>query len=262
MAFDDAARCMLARRQGRHMPTVLLADSQLLFGADRTGARFLVRLRGLIAAEEPRAAYLGAANGDRAEFYEMFRAAMESVGVSRCRHVPAAPSAVDRAFLEEADLILLAGGHVGRGLEAMTRAGLAETLVRRGEGGALLVGISAGAVHLGLSGHADEDGSGPPLDLLGRVPFAVDAHAEPEWARLRRLVRARVPRVAGLGVPTGGGAILHSDGAVEAVLRPVLLLTWHADELQERLAAPPAATAPRRPGAAPPPRDTARGRPR
>src|SRR6185436_2184555 len=126
---------MVAVSREARKPTVLLADSQLLLGPDRTGARFPDRLRALVTADEPRAAYLGAANGDRPEFYEIFRTAMESIGISRCRHVPATPSASDRAFLAEADVILLSGGHVGGGFEAMERAGLVEVLVRRCHGG-------------------------------------------------------------------------------------------------------------------------------
>jgi peptidase E len=229
-----------AGERGR-LPLVLLADSQLLFCPDQTGRRFLDRLRALVAAEEPRAAYLGAANGDRPEFYEIFTAAMQGVGIAACRHVPAEPTDADRIFLEEADLILLAGGHVGRGYAAMNRAGITDTLVRRAFGGALVIGLSAGAVHLGLCGYADDaDTSAEPLDLLRVVPFAVDAHAEPEWARLRRLVGKKGPYTRGLGVPYGGGVLIHPDGAVEAVRREALLLVWKDEQVQDVLAVPPA----------------------
>ena len=91
----------------------LLADSQLLFLRDE-GSLFLDRVRAALGPE-PRAAYLGASNGDEPAFYDIFVAAMEGIGVRACRSVPSAPSEADRAFLEEASVILLAGGDADRG---------------------------------------------------------------------------------------------------------------------------------------------------
>ncbi|HEY7216186.1 MAG TPA: Type 1 glutamine amidotransferase-like domain-containing protein, partial [Thermoanaerobaculia bacterium] len=133
-------------------PIFLLADSQLLFWRDEEGRRFLDRARELIAAEapekQPKAAYLGASNGDAPEFYELFLAAMAEIGVRDCRHVPARPAAGDLAFLEEAGLILLAGGDVRRGWTTFEETGVKDKLMERYYAGALLIGISAGAVQL------------------------------------------------------------------------------------------------------------------
>src|SRR3954451_20193187 len=91
-------------------PIFLLADSQLLFWHDEGGS-LLERARGLIDEEEPgkeiRAAYIGASNGDAREFYDLFVAAMDSVGIKTTRQIPADPSSEDVEFFEQADLILL-----------------------------------------------------------------------------------------------------------------------------------------------------------
>src|SRR5580693_10114787 len=97
-------------------PVFLLADSQLLFW--REGGRpFLARARELLAADgpspvggAPRAAYLGASNGDAREFYDLFVAAMAEIGIADCRMIPSEPAAEDHSWLENADLVLLAGG--------------------------------------------------------------------------------------------------------------------------------------------------------
>ena len=96
-------------------PIFLLADSQLLFWRE-DGKPFLARVRALLDEDAEttghgangggtKAAYLGASNGDAPEFYELFVAAMEQIGVADCRHIPAKPSDEDMAFLAQAALI-------------------------------------------------------------------------------------------------------------------------------------------------------------
>ena len=226
-------------------PVFLLADSQLLFRREEDGRPFLARAREAIDADaagrEPRAAYLGASNGDRPEFYELFVAAMAEVGVAGCRMIPARPEPDDLAFLDEADLILLAGGDVRRGWEAFTAAGVADRLVARYYGGALLIGVSAGAVQLGLKGFDDAEGAddtGGPFDTLRIVPFVVDVHDEPGWARLARLVPRAGEHVRGLGIPSGGGALYHPDASVEPVRHPVAEVTATAEGVRQALLFP------------------------
>jgi len=204
-------------------PIFLLADSQLLFWRDAEGRRFLDRARELIAAEEPekqpKAAYLGASNGDAPEFYDLFVGAMNEIGIRDCRHIPSAPTEEDRAFLAQADLIVLSGGGVRRGWDVFTRTGLKEKLAARYYDGAVLVGVSAGAVQLGLKGW-DEDG--PDLfDTLCLVPFVVDVHDEPSWSRLQSAVARAGEHARGFGIPTGGGALYHPDYSVEPVRHPL-----------------------------------------
>lgn len=204
-------------------PIFLLADSQLLFWRDEQGRRFLDRARELIVAEEPektpRAAYLGASNGDAPEFYDLFVGAMAEIGIQDCRHIPSEPTAEDLAFLDEADLILLAGGDVRQGWEIFQRTGLKDRIVKRYYAGAVLVGVSAGAVQLGLKGW-DPDSSAL-FDTFCLVPFLIDAHDEPSWSGLLRAVPRAGEHSRGLGIPSGGGALYHPDYSVEPVRHPV-----------------------------------------
>src|SRR5258708_4468494 len=130
-------------------PLYLLADSQLL--CVKEGERlFTERMREDLDSTEPKAAYLGASNGDEPQFYSIFEPAMEPIGVSQRRMIPARPSNEDLAFLQSADLVLLAGGNVEQGWRAFEQNGVKDLISRRRYDSVVLVGISAGAVQLGL----------------------------------------------------------------------------------------------------------------
>jgi len=205
-------------------PIFLLADSQLLFWHDEEGS-VLTRAHKLIDEEEPgkqiRAAYVGASNGDAPEFYELFVAAMDTVGIRATRLFPAEPSAEDQEFLEQADLILLAGGDVDRGWEAFQKNGLQQKLVERYYNGALLIGVSAGSVQLGLKGWSGTDGAVRTFDTFRLVPFVIDAHDEPGWTFLHQVLPKAGEHARGFGIPTGGGAVYHPDYSVEPIRHPL-----------------------------------------
>ena len=222
-------------------PIVLLADSQLLFWKDGDEL-FLGRVRRWLESESPRAAYVGASNGDQLEFYQLFQGAMESVGITDCRMIPRRPSTDDLEFFDSADLILLAGGDVERGLQAFEDNGLKPKIIERYYAGALLIGLSAGAVQLGLHGIQEappEEDPQEPLETLKLIPLVIDAHQEPDWARLHRTMPQVGEHVQGLGIPSGGGALVHPDMTVEPVRRPLTELSVKAGEVQQNLLLPP-----------------------
>src|SRR5262245_8747949 len=111
-------------------PIYLFADSQLLFWRDR-GDLLLRSIRKLIHHAYPQAAYPGASNGDDPQFYSIFEAAMQAVDISECRMFPSHPSADDRSFLTNADIILLAGGDVERGWNVFSSNGVKELVTRK-----------------------------------------------------------------------------------------------------------------------------------
>src|SRR5690349_17223102 len=106
-------------------PVFLLADSQPLFHCG--GGRLLSALQESLQVGErnmTRAAYIGAANGDAPEFFELFVAAMDRINLHESRLIRAQFGSDDRAFLESADLVLLAGGDVDGGWNVMTNTGM------------------------------------------------------------------------------------------------------------------------------------------
>ena len=188
-------------------PIVLLADSQLLFW--RANDQLLLER----ILKESKAAYIGASNGDNPDFYAIFVAAMEGFGIFDCRMIPSAVAEADLAFLNDADIILLAGGDVELGWRTFLTNGLNNHIVRRYFEGATLIGISAGAVQLGPCGLAAD---GSLFETFKLVPFIIGAHEESNnWKTTTDLLRLSPTNTRGIGLPTGGGAIYHDDQTLE-----------------------------------------------
>ena len=203
-------------------PIFLLADSQLLFWREN-GQLLIERLVKERTRDQLRAAYIGASNGDHPDFYGIFVSAMEGVGIVDCRMIPSALSEADMLFLNGADVILLAGGDVEAGWRVFLNNGLSEHIVRRYFEGAILIGISAGAVQLGLCGLAAD---GSLIETFKLVPFIIGAHEESDnWKTTTALLRMSGPGKTAIGLPTGGGAVYHPDHAVEALRHPLVKLS-------------------------------------
>ena len=202
-------------------PIYLFADSQLLFWSNK-GTLFLGAIRELIMSIAPKAAYVGASNGDDPQFYSIFEAAMENIGIQDCRMITSSFTSADAAFMNEADIILLAGGDVERGWKVFKQVGLTELIVERYYKGAVLIGISAGAVQLGLFGLAQEESLNKLIDMLKLVPFIISAHEEgQEWKSLREAIELLDGLAKGIGIPAGGGLIYYPDQSIEAIRYPL-----------------------------------------
>ena len=208
----------------------LLADSQLLFWRDN-GQLLLERVVSARTRDRIKAAYVGASNGDNPEFYSIFVAAMEGVDVSDCRMIRSTLSEADLAFLERADVILLAGGDVELGWRTFLSNGLNKHIVWRYLEGATLIGISAGAVQLGLCGLAAD---GSLIETFGLAPFIIGAHEESDnWKTTTDLLRLSATGRRAIGLPAGGGAIYHEDQTVEPLRHAVVELSLSGDEVRQ-----------------------------
>ncbi|WP_025735015.1 Type 1 glutamine amidotransferase-like domain-containing protein [Mycobacterium genavense] len=203
-------------------PLYLLADSQLLFWKHRNRPLLAAALDGLPRDARLSAAYIGASNGDRPEFYEIFEAAMDTIGITSRRMIDSSFGPEERAFLQGSQLIVLAGGDVRLGWTTFENTGMKDAILSRYTDGAILVGISAGAVQLGQYGIDETPPSGATglLEVFKLVPAIVDTHDErANWARLSRTVRSLQGAATGLGIPSGSGVIVHPDGGIEALRR-------------------------------------------
>ena len=203
----------------------LLADSQLLFRREN-GQLLLERVVKPTARDRLKAAYVGASNGDHPDFYALFVSAMEGGGISDCAMITSALTEAELAFLNDADLILLAGGDVEAGWRTFLANGLNNHLVRRYFEGVSLIGISAGAVQLGL-GFRGADGS--RIETLKLVPFIIGAHEESSnWKTTIESLRLWATDTRGIGLPTGGGAVYHPDHTLEPLRHPLVELSVSA----------------------------------
>ncbi|MEE2732425.1 MAG: hypothetical protein VYA55_16515 [Pseudomonadota bacterium] len=173
---------------------LLLADSQLLFRGDTAA-----QLQQWISARFPHgleAAYLGAANGDDPVFFEL-----ACGGINRMLRRPCQTHWVrdPNALPPPCALVLLAGGSVAQGWHLISQPRVGAWLQRcRNLGGSLVIGISAGAIHLanGVDPEQPELGSQSFLDWL---PYHVAVHEESlGWPSL--------VAEPGIGIPLGSGA--------------------------------------------------------
>ncbi|HZD96496.1 MAG TPA: Type 1 glutamine amidotransferase-like domain-containing protein, partial [Candidatus Sulfotelmatobacter sp.] len=216
-------------------PLYLLADSQLLFGESGVARRIRAELP---QNSDVKAAYIGASNDDLPEFYDLFVAAMELMEITQCRMVPSLLSPEDRAFLNAADLILLAGGDVERGWASFEQNGVKDLIPRKRLEGATLLGISAGAVQFGM-GSLSSAPQPKKVEMFRFAPFYVSAHDEKnDWWDLRALVRLSQPGIRGIGIPAGGGAVYWPDGTLEPLRRPLTELVKEDDQIREQLLMP------------------------
>lgn len=173
---------------------LLLADSQLLFRAASAPALHS-RIRNRFNAPVD-AAYIGAANGNDPSFYDFACQAINTLLGRKCntrficheKELPAEPS----------PLVVLAGGSVSKGWEFLSQPAVANWLQRSHQlQGSLMIGVSAGAIHLarGIDPEQPHQGSQPYLHWL---PLDVAVHEEQQgWPSL-------VEQPA-LGIPMGGG---------------------------------------------------------
>jgi cyanophycinase-like exopeptidase len=204
-------------------PLYLLADSQLLFWKPQDRLLLETALDGLVWDTSHGAAYIGASNGDRPEFYGIFEAAMDAIGITNRRMVDSSFGPDDRAFLERAQLIVLAGGDVRLGWNTFETTGMKDVVLDRYAQGAVLVGVSAGAVQLGSYGIIEipQSRTTELIDVFRLVPLVIDTHDErAEWARLSRAINLLEGAATGLGISSGGGVIVYADATIKPLRRP------------------------------------------
>ena len=186
------------------------------------------------------AAYLGAATQDDDEYASLYQAVAEKVGTP-CKHIKMATlTSDDVAFIREhCCLILIGGGDTPSAWRAYLQHKIDSAISIAIDGGVPTVGVSAGAIQLGLAGFTDDEhricnrapllpccgpsgaAAQPPAGLteveapylaLGRLPFVVGAHEEASgWKSLREglaALRAVGTQCAGLGLPCAASALL------------------------------------------------------
>lgn len=163
--------------------------------------------------------YIGASNGDLPEFYEIFVSAMEDIGINKqyCKMIPSKPTKNDKEFLCNSDIILLAGGdcEYGKnnlylifliifyeGWNIINSNNIKRIIIKKYFEGSILIGISAGAIQLGMKGYNLENNK--CFNTFGFVPYIIGVHDEPDWKSLEQiLLLPENERLKGIGIPSG-----------------------------------------------------------
>ncbi len=184
----------------------------------------------------PSVAWIGAANGDKRQWFERAAEALRKrygATVHFARTVPAPDRDLveTRRILDDAQLILLGGGDPALIAEHLVSSGLDEIVVRRRREGAVLVGVSAGAIGLcryWVRFPEDEAALEAPARYacIGAVPIVCDCHdEESDWEELRALLdawRREEPggSVDAYGIPMGGALWLDGEDRMTPIGNP------------------------------------------
>ncbi len=228
---------MGGKRDSTMQPILLLADSQPLLmpvSNEWLLERYLLN-------ENPnrlKAAYIGASNNDEPAFFEMFKLAMHNVGIENCTMISSEFDKRSRNELKEADIILLAGGDVYKGWHVMKQTGMGDDIVNAYYAGKQIIGVSAGAIQLGLYGFEKPDGD-KPFETLKLLPLVIDVHDEKQnWSKLKHNLAGLTHQVNGLGIPFRGVMVYYPDYSVEAFNRPLHEFFMDGEAMRENLIMP------------------------
>ena len=175
-----------------------------------------------LAGARPLVAWVGAANEDSQPWFERAATVLRKRYGADMRMVRTGFADESAQLINESPLIYLPGGDVSV-LSARLRAlGLDEQIRRRHREGALVVGVSAGAI--GLTRYwveFPEDGRAPyRIPCIGALDVAVDCHdEESDWEELRALLAAWQREEPGAvvdayGIPLGGALEIAPNGTV------------------------------------------------
>eukprot|EP00003_Mantamonas_plastica_P022105 TRINITY_DN3704_c0_g1_i9.p1 TRINITY_DN3704_c0_g1~~TRINITY_DN3704_c0_g1_i9.p1 ORF type:complete len:369 (+),score=110.29 TRINITY_DN3704_c0_g1_i9:1993-3099(+) len=179
----------------------------------------------MLPEEDIRVAYVGHADNDDEDVYEYFLDVCSEIGMSHCRMIPTECTEEDTEFVKTAHIIVLSHGLPELGLRSWKSNGLHTIFRERYRDGCVFVGVSAGAVSMGIKcwGAAEES---TIFECLGLFPYYIDADQESDqYAYLQRLLqhqKAGEKVCPGYGIPRGIGMISFPKGKIMAVRGKVL----------------------------------------
>ncbi len=171
---------------------------------------------GLSPRSEPRVCFLPTASGDSPDYVERFTAAFATlpcVPTHLSLFVP--PTADLHSFLLDQDVVYVGGGNTRNLLVLWREWGLDHILREARERGAVLAGISAGAICWFEEGVSDSvvPGQLAPLRALGFLPGSHCPHYDGEPERRPAYHRLVEEGRLGPGYAADDGAALHFVGS-------------------------------------------------
>lgn len=209
-------------------PIVMLADSQLLF-AKQGNDWFQQKVAGQVSERPDFGVYIGASNHNEPAFYEMASEAMKDFGVQQTLFLRTGLEDLAQYRDRIPSIILLSGGDVAAGWALLKQPSIARWLVSCFQQGSLLLGISAGAIHLtnGLP-EGELPASVAFFNLFNSVTLA---HEEADnWPGEQRYLQGYDQQLLDhdlhcLKIPFGGGVwIQEGAAALFGKRRPELTL--------------------------------------
>lgn len=219
----------------------------MLIAQGSLGDEFHDRAFARVAHGAPVVTYLGAANGEQPRWFRAIERALGKRYGAKVLHARAGSEteiAEARPILAGADVIYVGGGDVALLAERLVGSGLDVIVRERYRAGALLIGVSAGAI--GLTAYwvrfPEDD---PTLEhptrfrCIGALPLAVDVHDEAsDWEELRALLWAwghEEPDaiVDGFGIPSRGALEIDPAGVPKPLGPPAKRLRLENGKIRE-----------------------------
>lgn len=197
----------------------LLADSLPLFDND-----FIARLGDCSGMQ---GVYIGAANGDQADYFEIAEAFFMRLGASPRWHLQAS---TENRLADDyrASVIILAGGDVDKGWGYLNKPVIRDWLEAKRESGSVFLGLSAGAIHIGNG----LDSLGALRPYLNWLPEGVAVHEEAfDWPSREAMLKQQCRRIwciphgdavdvsQGFGESLKGAAVISTGGENRSVDR-------------------------------------------
>ena len=177
--------------------------------------------------KNPAVAYLGAASGNNAYFFQSVRTALLNAGAANVTAIDFKDKEKNLNQLGQSPIIFVSGGDVEKGMKALADSGGTVILKTAFDRGAHFIGVSAGAIMLCKQWVAWRDkraASAYLFDCLGFADIYCDAHDEPRWQELKTLLRLLNDKKAkGLG--------LRSGSAIKVIGTGYKLLAGEVDEI-------------------------------
>jgi hypothetical protein len=175
-----------------------------------------------LAGARPLVAWIGAANQDSRPWFERAAQVLRPRYGADMHMVRTAFADESQRLVDDASVLYLPGGDVSLLSERLRALGLDERIRRRHADGALVVGVSAGAIGLTRWWVEFPDDGRPPcrIPCIGALDLAVDCHdEESDWEELRALLDAwgrdePAAVVEAYGIPQGGALEIAPGGEV------------------------------------------------
>ena len=171
--------------------------------------------------ENPKVAYIGAANNDDPSFYKMAQPILKEAGAADVVFVHLAKKKVDisaaKNILADSDVIFLAGGDVEDGMKWLTQCDLIDFLKDLYRAGKRFMGISAGVIMMGAHwvcwDNPEDDTSARIFDCLGFIPAVFDVHGEDDdWVELKTALKLLGKGSRGYALPRDSMITADSQG--------------------------------------------------
>lgn len=196
-------------------PLVLLSDSQLFFAQEYGGwmrERITDHIKGwqqLYGHSD--CVYGGASNNNEPAFFDLAASALKGMGATDCSFLKFSIKDLPNVEQTRPAVILLAGGDVLLGWQTLSKPDVRNWLTECWHQGCLLLGVSAGAIHLTQMIGLSQDGQPALFDFLKFFPVATMVHEEkdawPSYSIYQQYIadqKAHTPLPC-LRIPFGGG---------------------------------------------------------